>query len=117
MSDFYWVEADEPDDAARKIIELTRSRIPERFGLDPIREVQVLCPMNRGRLGARALNLARPPHFLGRFTRFCAEPFKKQFECPRKRRNRIPDCSPKSWGFELQTFVRCSIATRLSALA
>ena len=54
--------------------------------------------MNRGRLGARALNLARPPHFLGRFTRFCAEPFKKQFECPRKRRNRIPDCSPKSWG-------------------
>ena len=32
-------------------------RIPARFGLDPIRDVQVLCPMNRGRLGARALNL------------------------------------------------------------
>jgi ATP-dependent exoDNAse (exonuclease V) alpha subunit len=28
-----------------------------RFGFDPIREVQVLCPMNRGRIGARALNL------------------------------------------------------------
>jgi exodeoxyribonuclease V alpha subunit len=51
------VEADEPDDAAHKIIEIVHSRIPARFGLDPIREVQVLCPMNRGRLGARALNL------------------------------------------------------------
>jgi exodeoxyribonuclease V alpha subunit len=57
VSDFYLVEADEPDDAARKIIELVQKRIPVRFGLDPIREVQVLCPMNRGRLGARALNL------------------------------------------------------------
>jgi len=57
VSDFYLIEADEPDDAARKIIELVRSRIPARFGFDPIREVQVLCPMNRGRLGARALNL------------------------------------------------------------
>ncbi len=32
------------------------SRIPARFGLDPVRDVQVLCPMNRGRLGARSLN-------------------------------------------------------------
>jgi ATP-dependent exoDNAse (exonuclease V) alpha subunit len=28
----------------------------QRFGLDPIRDVQVLCPMQRGALGARALN-------------------------------------------------------------
>ena len=32
-------------------------RIPARFGLDPIRDVQVLCPMNRGGRGARSLNL------------------------------------------------------------
>jgi exodeoxyribonuclease V alpha subunit len=32
-------------------------RIPRRFGLDPIREVQVLCPMNRGGVGARSLNI------------------------------------------------------------
>ena len=31
---------------------------PRRFGFDPIRDIQVLCPMNRGGLGARALNLA-----------------------------------------------------------
>ena len=29
-----------------------------RFGLDPIRDVQVLCPMNRGSLGVRELNAA-----------------------------------------------------------
>ena len=50
--DFYLVEADEPDDAARKIIELVQNRIPARFGFDPIRDVQVLCQMNRGRLGS-----------------------------------------------------------------
>jgi exodeoxyribonuclease V alpha subunit len=55
--DFYWVEANEPDDAAHKIVEIVRCRIPAQFGFDPIREVQVLCPMNRGRIGARALNL------------------------------------------------------------
>ena len=33
-------------------------RIPARFGLDPVRDIQVLCPMNRGSLGARSLNIA-----------------------------------------------------------
>src|SRR5438034_6638980 len=37
---------------------LFRSRIPQRFGFDPIRDVQVLCPMNRGTLGVRELNTA-----------------------------------------------------------
>jgi exodeoxyribonuclease V alpha subunit len=55
--DLYWVEADEPNDAAHKIVEIVRGRIPAQFGFDPIRDVQVLGPMNRGRVGARALNL------------------------------------------------------------
>ena len=54
--DFFFVEASDADDAARKIIEILRNRIPDRFGFDPIRDVQVLCPMNRGRLGTRTLN-------------------------------------------------------------
>ena len=33
-------------------------RIPARFGLDPVRDVQVLTPMQRGVLGARNLNHA-----------------------------------------------------------
>jgi exodeoxyribonuclease V alpha subunit len=56
-SDFYFVEAPDSDEAARKILEIVHNRIPKRFGLDPIRDVQVLCPMNRGDLGARMLNL------------------------------------------------------------
>jgi exodeoxyribonuclease V alpha subunit len=39
------------------IIELVKTRIPQRFGLDPVRDIQVLCPMNRGGLGARSLNI------------------------------------------------------------
>ena len=56
-SDFYFVEADEPEDVARKLLCMVQSRIPRRFGLDPVRDVQVLCPMNRGSLGARTLNI------------------------------------------------------------
>ena len=56
-SDFYFVQADDPETAVGRIIELVKSRIPKRFGLDPIRDIQVLCPMNRGGVGARSLNI------------------------------------------------------------
>ena len=56
-SDFFFVEADAPEEAARKLLAVVRDRAPARFGLDPVRDVQVLCPMNRGSLGARTLNL------------------------------------------------------------
>src|SRR5436190_4504639 len=56
-SDFYFVQADDPETAVPRIIELVKSRIPKRFGLDPIRDIQVLCPMNRGGMGARSLNI------------------------------------------------------------
>ena len=55
--DFFFVDAADPADGARKIVALVRDRIPQRFGLDSVRDIQVLCPMNRGGLGARALNL------------------------------------------------------------
>ena len=57
-SDFYFVEATDGEDAAAKIVKVVAERIPARFQLDPVREVQVLCPMNRGSAGARALNVA-----------------------------------------------------------
>jgi len=56
-SDFYFVQADDPETAVQRIIDLVQTRIPRRFGLDPIREIQVLCPMNRGGVGARSLNI------------------------------------------------------------
>ena len=56
-SDFYFVPADTPETAIIRIVELVKTRIPKRFGLDPIRDIQVLCPMNRGGVGARSLNI------------------------------------------------------------
>ena len=56
-SDFYFVQADDPEAAVPRIIELVKSRIPKRFGLDAIRDIQVLCPTNRGGVGARSLNI------------------------------------------------------------
>jgi exodeoxyribonuclease V alpha subunit len=56
-SDFYFVPADDPETAVSRIIELVKTRIPKRFGLDPICDIQVLCPMNRGGVGARSLNI------------------------------------------------------------
>ena len=56
-SDFYFVQADEPETAVLRIVELVKTRIPKRFGLDAIRDIQVLCPMNRGGVGARSLNI------------------------------------------------------------
>jgi exodeoxyribonuclease V alpha subunit len=41
----------------RKVLAVVRERIPKRFGLDPISDIQVLCPMNRGGFGARSLNI------------------------------------------------------------
>ncbi len=55
--DFHFVDAADPEDGMRKVLTVVRERIPKRFGLDPIRDVQVLCPMNRGGLGARSLNI------------------------------------------------------------
>jgi exodeoxyribonuclease V alpha subunit len=56
-SDFYFVQAEEPEIAVQRIVELVKARIPARFGFDPIRDIQVLCPMNRGGVGARSLNI------------------------------------------------------------
>jgi len=55
-SDFYFVEREEPERIAQTVVELVKQRIPRKFKLDPIREIQVLSPMNRGSLGIRELN-------------------------------------------------------------
>jgi len=56
LADFYFVEQDEPESIERTIIRLVGQRIPDRFGLDPLTDIQVLAPMNRSQLGARHLN-------------------------------------------------------------
>ena len=54
--DFYFVEARDGAHARSVVRELVTQRIPRRFGLDPLQDVQVLCPMYRGEVGADALN-------------------------------------------------------------
>ena len=56
-ADFYFVPATDPEQAVPRIVELVAKRIPRRFGFDPIKDIQVLCPMNRGGVGARSLNI------------------------------------------------------------
>ena len=55
-TDFYFVQAEEPDAIAERLVRVVTDRIPKRFGFDPICDVQVLTPMNRGTLGGRNLN-------------------------------------------------------------
>ena len=54
--DFYFVAADSPPKVIDRLLTMVRQRIPARFGLDPLRDVQVLTPMNRSELGTQALN-------------------------------------------------------------
>lgn len=56
LTDFYFVEADEPEAIQDLLVRLVKERIPSRFGFDPKADIQVLTPMNRSVLGARNLN-------------------------------------------------------------
>jgi exodeoxyribonuclease V alpha subunit len=55
--DFFWFNSDETEATAQLVADIVARRIPARFGLDPRRDVQVLCPMHRGPAGAGNLNL------------------------------------------------------------
>jgi exodeoxyribonuclease V alpha subunit len=56
-SDFFFVEREDPEQIAAALVDMVKKRIPAKFHFDPIRDVQVLCPMNRGSLGVRELNV------------------------------------------------------------
>ena len=56
-SDFFFIDRDEPEQISATLVEMVKTRIPAKFRLDAIRDVQVLCPMNRGSLGIRELNV------------------------------------------------------------
>jgi exodeoxyribonuclease V alpha subunit len=63
--DFYFVDAADAEEGVRKLLVIVRDRIPKRFSLDPIRDIQVLCPMNPRRPGCslaqyRAAKCAEP---------------------------------------------------------
>jgi exodeoxyribonuclease V alpha subunit len=54
--DFFFIERATPERALETVVEVVAERVPKRFGLDPVRDVQVLAPMYRGAVGIDALN-------------------------------------------------------------
>ena len=57
-TDFFYLTGDEPEELFAKLMAVVTKRLPEKFGFDPVKDIQVLAPMNRGGLGARSLNVA-----------------------------------------------------------
>jgi len=55
-SDFFFVTRDDAEEAANLAVDFAARRIPERYGLDPVWDIQVLSPMHRGVLGVTRLN-------------------------------------------------------------
>lgn len=56
LTDFYFIQQEDPEKVLDIILELSGERIPKRFGLDPVDDIQVLAPMHRGVIGAGNLN-------------------------------------------------------------
>jgi exodeoxyribonuclease V alpha subunit len=54
--DFFFIDRPMPERALETVVEVVAERAPESFGVDPIREVQVLAPMYKGAVGIDALN-------------------------------------------------------------
>ncbi len=56
-SDFYFIEESTPEKASELIVDLCSRRLPKHYRIDPVRDIQVLTPMQRGEVGAVNLNL------------------------------------------------------------
>jgi exodeoxyribonuclease V alpha subunit len=55
-ADFFFIERNEPEEIAATLKALVQQHIPHRFGLDPVDDIQVLTPMQRGLLGVANVN-------------------------------------------------------------
>ena len=55
-SDFFFIEAETPEQVVETICGLCASRLPKTYGFEPVEDIQVLSPMYRGETGANNLN-------------------------------------------------------------
>lgn len=55
-SDFYFMEAEQPEEVQKIILSLVTQRVPKSYGFNPINDIQVLAPMRRGIIGTESLN-------------------------------------------------------------
>lgn len=56
--DFFFFREEDPEAAAELVVDIVRNRMPSRFGIDPLNDIQVIVPMYRGPIGVDALNVA-----------------------------------------------------------
>jgi len=56
QSDFFFLDVPEAEDVLARVVALVTSRLPQKYGLDPLRDIQVLSPMKRGVIGTHNLN-------------------------------------------------------------
>jgi exodeoxyribonuclease V alpha subunit len=56
-SDFFFIEEDQPEKVVETIRDLCARRLPGYYKVDPISDIQVLCPMQRGETGAQNMNI------------------------------------------------------------
>jgi exodeoxyribonuclease V alpha subunit len=56
LSEFSFKAEAQPDKVVNLIVELCRTHIPDQFGLDPVKDIQVICPMHKGVVGTLNLN-------------------------------------------------------------
>lgn len=68
QSDFFTLYTETPEAVFEKLLEVVTKRLSKRYGYDPIKDIQVLTPMNRGGLGARSLNIALQERLNGQAT-------------------------------------------------
>ncbi|MDP7035387.1 MAG: ATP-dependent RecD-like DNA helicase [Planctomycetota bacterium] len=54
--DFFFVQKEDPTQAAQAVLELVANRIPLRYGIDSVSDIQVITPMHRGEVGTQKLN-------------------------------------------------------------
>jgi exodeoxyribonuclease V alpha subunit len=57
LGDFYFIEQDDPDQALHIVMELVCKRIPQRFKMHPMEDIQVVTPMHKGIVGTVNLNM------------------------------------------------------------
>ncbi len=63
LVDFYTIHASTPQRAREHIVDLATRRIPDAFGYDPLRDIQILSPMYRAEVGCRNLNRVLQQYF------------------------------------------------------
>ena len=55
-NDFYFFKIDDPLEAAEMVVDIVKNRVPDKWGFDPIKDIQVIAPMYRGMVGVNNLN-------------------------------------------------------------